>query len=1056
MVNGTLTVEGSLTANGDDGQAYSGGGSGGSIYMTTATLTGTGVISTDGGSGGHNGGGGGGGRIAVYYETNVFTGRMSAHGGAGYQPGEDGTIITPIDAPVSFGDLIEASFSQSYLVDALLVQKAVLSNAVVKGDLNGTFDFANLEMVSIESGSFAGNGFSKGQWQANLEGVSYTGDCKGFAYLVPVERRVCLKGVISGDISAIAKGYLTESVPDSGIYDQYEATWKLARVGSETISGTISLAGTVSYQESMEYLSTQLYALQTSVEGTTFGHYTGPLSTVLTHIRVADGNNPYLGEGFSIISYISDSGSGQGWAYNSLVSANISELKGMFSSPLLGIFSGALDESRTPRGFSIEIERIDLGLPPAPDLKVKTWGPTRVSPGQTINYIIEYRNDGLKTAEGPELIMKLPVTTNYISNTGGGRYNKESHEVVWSFENIPAKYRGYVSIKETILWGLPGGTLLDHTVIVPISKTEIEIDPTVSISDYEILEETENLLRMDATISSHSQSGAYHLEMSITEVPDEIHPFLDVTKTLEGWEFTWKFTVEGHSNDLVEIGFEASDVAVEISQKWSEVEDARRAQTEHGSFLDWLEDEGLISEDTYQAHKGWNKFRPKIPVIQWLIGKIPKFGWIAKFFPKGTPFGSIYANAMLWNEIKINLIFKQANGEIPWDVDSLDRLYMFYKSRESHDVSSTRSTVTTARDPSVKYGPAGRVSPGQRLDYKVEYENEGEGIAFGVYFTDTLDDDLDDSTLEIRPVIDVNDGSIISGPGNYNPATRTITWFAGEVGPGEGGYSVFDVNVRSDANEGTEIINYATIYFPSVPEETRTNGIVSIVSLNQTPVADCGGPYIGQAASWDGAVVELDGTGSSDHDGDALTYEWDLDLSVDSNEDGDPTNDVDATGANPSECLAIGQTEISLAVIDEHGARSEPDITTVTVSVVDVVIDIKPGSFPNAINMGSRGVIPVAFLTTLEFDASGIDPATVTLRGQDLSDGLVKLRGKKDAPVPMSGLEDVDGDGDLDLVVHLDTEKLAEYELEAVCEIGALTYDGYVVSGSDTIQIVPQ
>jgi len=55
----------------------------------------------------------------------------------------------------------------------------------------------------------------------------------------------------------------------------------------------------------------------------------------------------------------------------------------------------------------------------------------------------------------------------------------------------------------------------------------------------------------------------------------------------------------------------------------------------------------------------------------------------------------------------------------------------------------------------------------------------------------------------------------------------------------------------------------------------------------------------------------------------------------------------------------------------------------------------------------------------------------------------------------MSSLEDVDSDGDMDLVVHIETEKLAVYELEAICELGALTYDGYVVSGSDTIQIVP-
>jgi hypothetical protein len=55
----------------------------------------------------------------------------------------------------------------------------------------------------------------------------------------------------------------------------------------------------------------------------------------------------------------------------------------------------------------------------------------------------------------------------------------------------------------------------------------------------------------------------------------------------------------------------------------------------------------------------------------------------------------------------------------------------------------------------------------------------------------------------------------------------------------------------------------------------------------------------------------------------------------------------------------------------------------------------------------------------------------------------------------MAQLTDVDGDGDLDLLVKLDTEKLSEHEVDALCVLGALTYDGYVVSGSDTIRVVP-
>ena len=39
----------------------------------------------------------------------------------------------------------------------------------------------------------------------------------------------------------------------------------------------------------------------------------------------------------------------------------------------------------------------------------------------------------------------------------------------------------------------------------------------------------------------------------------------------------------------------------------------------------------------------------------------------------------------------------------------------------------------------------------------------------------------------------------------------------------------FSVNVKADAPAGAEIINVGTVYFPSVPEETKTNAIVSTV-----------------------------------------------------------------------------------------------------------------------------------------------------------------------------------------------------------------------------------
>ena len=58
--------------------------------------------------------------------------------------------------------------------------------------------------------------------------------------------------------------------------------------------------------------------------------------------------------------------------------------------------------------------------------------------------------------------------------------------------------------------------------------------------------------------------------------------------------------------------------------------------------------------------------------------------------------------------------------------------------------------------------------------------------------------------------------------------------------------------------------------------------------------------------------------------------------------------------------------------------------------------------------------------------------------------------------IPVATLKDVDCDGDLKLLVKLDAEALSRHEIDALCVLGTLTYDGYVASGFDTIQTVPK
>jgi hypothetical protein len=115
-----------------------------------------------------------------------------------------------------------------------------------------------------------------------------------------------------------------------------------------------------------------------------------------------------------------------------------------------------------------------------------------------------------------------------------------------------------------------------------------------------------------------------------------------------------------------------------------------------------------------------------------------------------------------------------------------------------------------------------------------------------------------------------------------------------------------------------------------------------------------------------------------------------------------------------------------------------------------VDIDIKPGSYPNAINLGSNGVIPVAILSSDTFDATTVNPETVSLAG--LAGVAVRGKGSK----LLASEEDVNGDGLPDLIVKIDTENLAPGDLQSGSVlVTGTTFEGQDVEGQDDIVIVP-
>ena len=110
--------------------------------------------------------------------------------------------------------------------------------------------------------------------------------------------------------------------------------------------------------------------------------------------------------------------------------------------------------------------------------------------------------------------------------------------------------------------------------------------------------------------------------------------------------------------------------------------------------------------------------------------------------------------------------------------------------------------------------------------------------------------------------------------------------------------------------------------------------------------------------------------------------------------------------------------------------------------VLQVPIDIKPDETPNPINPKSKGVIPVAILSTDTFDATTVDPLSVRFGP-----------GRAGEAHDKGHIEDVNDDGKPDLMLHFRTQETGIVaEDTKVCLTGK---SGLDIVGCDSIQTVP-
>ena len=112
-------------------------------------------------------------------------------------------------------------------------------------------------------------------------------------------------------------------------------------------------------------------------------------------------------------------------------------------------------------------------------------------------------------------------------------------------------------------------------------------------------------------------------------------------------------------------------------------------------------------------------------------------------------------------------------------------------------------------------------------------------------------------------------------------------------------------------------------------------------------------------------------------------------------------------------------------------------------AIPTITIDIKPGDQPNSINPRSNSVVTVAILTAGEFDALRVDEDSVRFGP-----------GEAEKAHAQAHVEDVDSDGDMDLVLHFKTQDTGIACGDTEATLIGQTYEGVPVMGADSVNTV--
>jgi len=158
-----------------------------------------------------------------------------------------------------------------------------------------------------------------------------------------------------------------------------------------------------------------------------------------------------------------------------------------------------------------------------------------------------------------------------------------------------------------------------------------------------------------------------------------------------------------------------------------------------------------------------------------------------------------------------------------------------------------------------------------------------------------------------------------------------------------------------------------------------------------------------------------------------------------------------AIDAGGDECLATDQRGVARPQDGDGDDVARCDIGAYEYEpVIAVGIDIKPDGFPNSINPYARGVIPVAILGSDTFDVADIEVSTLAFGPHSAS----PAHNLTDDFTYNDHLQDVNLDGFMDLVAHVQTQDTGIACGDESASLAGETLDGQPFEGTDSIETV--